>query len=82
MEEPQEPVETLHKKEFHNRKPAWERELIQEVERYGAAEGAHRERKRQKIYNRCLALLCDIIDNEPSTFEEDLDKKDWKDSMI
>ena len=29
-----------------------------------------------------MALLCDIIDREPSTYEEAIEKKEWKDAMI
>ena len=29
-----------------------------------------------------MDLLCDIIDQEPSTYEEDTEKKEWKDAMI
>ena len=29
-----------------------------------------------------MALLCDIIDKEPSTYEEAAEKKEWKDAMI
>ena len=29
-----------------------------------------------------MALLCDIIDREPSTYEEDTKNKEWKDAMI
>ena len=36
MEEPKYLVETLHEKDSHNRKLAWEWERIQEEERYGA----------------------------------------------
>ena len=42
----------------------------------------HRERKRQNPYNSFVALLCDIIDKEPSTYEEATKNKEWKDSMI
>ena len=42
----------------------------------------HRERKRPKPYTNCVALLYDIIDKEPSNYEEDAEKKEWKDSMI
>ena len=70
MEEPQDLVETLLEKNSHKRKPTWEQELIQEVERYGALEGMHRERKIPNPYNNYVALLCDIIDKEPSTYEE------------
>ena len=49
---------------------------------HGALEGIHRERKRAKPYNSYVTLLCDIIDREPSTYEEAAKKKEWKDSMI
>ena len=42
----------------------------------------HRERKRTRSYSGYVALLCDIIDNEPSNYEEAAEKKEWKDSMI
>ena len=41
----------------------------------------HREWKRPKPYNGYVSLLCDIIDKEPSNYEEAAKKK-WKDSMI
>ena len=37
---------------------------------------------RPKPYNNYVAMLCDIIDNEPSTCEEVTENKEWKDSMI
>ena len=42
----------------------------------------HRERKRPNPYNNYVALLCDIIDKEPSTYEGALEKKEWKDAII
>ena len=68
--EPQETVETILEKDSHKRKPTWEWDLLREAERYGAPEGMHRERKREKSYNSYVPLLCDIIDREPSTYEE------------
>ena len=82
MTKPQEIVETFLEKDSHKRKPTWARELLREDERYGAPEGIHRERKRAKPYNSYVALLCDIIDKEPSTYEEATEKKEWKDAMI
>ena len=29
-----------------------------------------------------MALLCDIIDREPSTYEETAKEKEWKDAII
>ena len=42
----------------------------------------HRERKRTRSYSSYVALLCDIIDREPSTNEEAAKKKEWNDVMI
>ena len=41
----------------------------------------HRETKIKKPYNNYVALLCDIIDKEPSNYEEVVEKKEWKDAM-
>ena len=62
--------------------PTWVREAIQGAERYGALEEMHRERKRTRSYSGYVALLCNIIDKEPSNYEEVAEKKEWKDVMI
>ena len=79
---PQDTVETFLEKDSHKRKPAWEQELLREAKRYGTLERIHSERKRENPYNSYVALLCDIIDREPSTYEEAIEKKEWKDAMI
>ena len=71
MTEPQETLKTLHKKDSHKRKPTWEQDLLQEEERCDTLEGMHIERKRPKHYNIYVSLLCDIIEEEPFTYEED-----------
>ena len=76
MIEPQEPVEPLHERNSHKRKPAWARELIQDAKRYGTPDGMHRERKRPRPYNSYVALLCDIIDKETSNYEEAVEKRE------
>ena len=52
------------------RQPTWARELIHNAERYSALEGSLRERKRPRTYSSYMALLSDIIDAEPLSFEE------------
>ena len=42
----------------------------------------HRERKRTRSYSGYVALLCDIIDKEPSSYEEATGNKEWKDVII
>ena len=70
MEEPHKPVEKILEKYSNKRKPRWDRELIQEIERYGALEVMHRERERPKPYNNYVAMLCDTTNREPSPYEE------------
>ena len=60
FEEPQEPVDSPPKKNPDKRKPAWVREIIQCVKRYGAPEENHRERKRTRSFSGYVASLCDV----------------------
>ena len=80
MAESQMPMD-LPKEVSHKRKLAWAREAIQDAERYGALEESLRESKRPRTYSSYVALLSDIIDAEPSSFEEAVEKQVWKDAM-
>ena len=82
MAEPQEPVDPPHEKNSYKRRPTWAREAIQDAERYGVPDGTLRESKRPRPYSTYVALLCDIINNEPSTMKKLLKKKEWKEAMI
>ena len=82
MEEPQEPVDPPHEKNTYKRKPAWVWEAILGAQRYGALEEMHRERKRTRSYSSYVALLCNIVDKEPSNYEDEVEKKEWEDAMI
>ena len=73
MLEPQEPP-TMDISQ--KRKPAWVREIIQEAENYGALEGATRISKRSNPFSSYVALMCDIVDQEPTTFEEFIQNKE------
>ena len=80
MTEPQRPKDPP-KEVSHKRRPVWARELIQDAEKYGAPDGSLRESKRPPTYSSYVALLSDIIDAKPSSFEEAVEKKVWKDAM-
>ena len=82
FEEPQRPVGPPLEKNPHKRKPALVQELIQGAERYGASEDNHGERKRTRSCSGYVALLCDFIDKEPSSYEEAAEWKEWKDAMV
>ena len=55
FEEPQEPIDPPQEKNPHKRKPAWVREIIQCVERYGALEETPRGRKRTRSCSSYVA---------------------------
>ena len=82
FEEPQETVDPPLEMNPHNRKPGWVHEIIQGTERYGASKETPRGRKRTRSCSSYVALLCDIIDKEPSNYEEAVELKEWKDAMI
>ena len=52
------------------------------MERHGAPEENHIERKRTRSCSGYVSLLCDFIDKEPSSYEEVVEWKEWKDAMI
>jgi hypothetical protein len=53
----------------HKRKPAWARELIQDGEKYDAPEGTMRQIKKPKPFSSYMALMCNLIEKEPTCFE-------------
>ena len=65
----------------HKRKLAWERELIQDGEKYGALEGTMRQVKKPNPFSSYMALMCDLLEKEPTCFEEAIQKKEWVDAM-
>ena len=72
MLEPQEPpTMDISRKIKHD----WVREIIQETERYGAPEGSIRTNKISKPYSSYVALMCDLVDQEPTIYEEVVEKK-------
>jgi hypothetical protein len=66
---------------LHKRKPAWARELIQDGEKYGVPEGTTRQVKRPNPFSSYTALMCDLLEEEPTCFEEAIQRKEWADAM-
>jgi hypothetical protein len=66
---------------LHKRKPAWARELIQDGEKYGVPQGTTRQVKRPKSFSSYTALMCDLLEKEPTSFEEAFQMKEWVDAM-
>jgi hypothetical protein len=65
----------------HKRNPAWAREPIQDGEKYGVHEGTTRNVKRPKPFSSYMALMCDLLEKEPTCSEESIQKKEWEDAM-
>ena len=73
--------EPLNMDMSRKRKPTWVREIIQEEEKYGAPEGSTRTSKRSKPFSNYVALKCDLVDQEPTSYEEDAHMKEWVEAM-
>ena len=65
MLEPQEPP-TMDIPQ--KRKPTWVREIIQEEEIYGEPNGSTRTNKISNPYSSYVALMCDHVDQEPTSY--------------
>jgi hypothetical protein len=59
----------------HKRNPSWVREIIQYGEKYGALEGTMRQVKKPKPFSNYMDLLCDILEKDPTCFEESIQEK-------
>jgi hypothetical protein len=55
---------------LHKRKPAWARELIQDGEKYGVPQGTTRQVKRPKPFSSYTALMCDLLEEEPTCLKK------------
>ena len=64
------------------RKPAQASEVIEEKKRHGSPQGTIKERKNPKPYPSYVTLMCDLIDKEPTCFEEAIKQKEWVDAMV
>jgi hypothetical protein len=82
MAEPQRPADPPREMITNKRRPAWDQNIIQDAEKYGAPDGTFKESKKRRPYSSYMALLSDIIDAKPTCYKEATKKKVWKDAMI
>jgi hypothetical protein len=54
---------------LHKRKTNWARELIQDGEKYGVPQVTTRQVKRSNPFSSYMALMCDLLEKEPTCFE-------------
>jgi hypothetical protein len=55
---------------LHKKKTAWAREIIQDGEKYGVSEGTTRHVKIPNPFSSYTALMCDLLEEEPTRFED------------
>jgi hypothetical protein len=62
--------------------PVWLKSTLLEVEGHSAPVGTFRESKRPKRFSSYVTLMTNLVNAEPSTFEEVVEKQEWKDAMM
>jgi hypothetical protein len=62
--------------------PAWLEATLQEAERLKAPSGTFRNSKRPKRFSNYATCTTKLLNEEPTTFEEAAQKKQWKEAMI
>jgi hypothetical protein len=65
----------------HKRKTTWERELIQYGEKYGVRIGTVRQVKKPKPFSSYMVVMCDLLEKNPTFFEESIQNKEWANAM-
>jgi hypothetical protein len=65
----------------NKKKPAWLEATLQDAERIKVPEGTSRKTKRPKRFSSYAAYMTKLLDEEPTTFEEEAKKEQWKESM-
>jgi hypothetical protein len=60
---------------------AWLEATLQEVEICKSPSGTFRKSKKPKRFSSYASCVKNILDKEPTTFEEAVQKKQWKEAM-
>jgi hypothetical protein len=63
------------------KRPAWLESTLQDAERLKVLEGTFRKSKRPKRFSSYATYMTKLLDEEPTTFEEEVQKEQWKEAM-
>jgi hypothetical protein len=63
------------------KRPAWLEATLQDAERLKVPEGTFRKSKRPKRFSSYATYMMKLLDEEPTTFEEAVQKGQWKEAM-
>ena len=75
-----EPVELVNEPPT-KRRATWCRDILRDAEKHGAPVGTSRKRMHVDRYSRYVALMSNISDSKPSSYEEAAEQQVWKYSM-
>jgi hypothetical protein len=64
------------------KRPRWLQETLKDAEKHATPKGTFRESRPPHKYSSYMTLMCDIIDFEPSSFEEASERQVWRDAMV
>ena len=78
--QPCEPIESVIVPKTRKR-PTWLEATLQEAKRLKAPSGTFRESKKPKRFSSYATCMTKLINEEPRTFEEAVQKKQWKEAM-
>jgi hypothetical protein len=80
---PMEPCENIDSDIIPKTKkiPSWIEATLQDAERLKVLEGTLRKSKRPKRFSSYAAYMMKLLDEEPTTFEEAVQKEQWKEAM-
>jgi len=82
VDEPLDPIDPPpHEPSSSKKRPSSLSEILEVAERHIAPRGTFRESNKPSRYQGYLTAMSDIIQNEPSSFEEVVEHKVWKDAM-
>jgi hypothetical protein len=62
--------------------PTWLEATLQDAERLKVPEGTFRKSKRPKRFSSYAAYMTKLLDEEPTAFEEEVQKEQWKEAMM
>jgi hypothetical protein len=63
-------------------RPRWLQDTLRDAEKHAAPRGTFGESRPPQSFSSYVALMSNIIDSEPSSFEEAIGQQVWRDAMV
>ena len=84
LDHPMEPCENIDSDIIPKTKkrPAWLEATLQDAEKLKVPEGTFITSKRPKRFSSYATYMMKLLDEEPTTFEESVQKEQWKEAMM